>query len=234
MNEGLIGSCLRYRPRLIRGIQKIGAFAEPFGRTIPSSNLTHFWPLTANGNDSVGGVNLTAPNGVTSYSEEGVRLVSASKQYLTGSVSFSGTFSWVFEAKIVGAQLALGACDSNGAYPCRWRLMNDGSMVVSLTINSRGDGQDMTIPIPWNIVDNQFHTFAMTGDTATYKTFLYYIDGIQVGANRTRPDGTLSINSSFSIGRQGAGDDHYTDGYVRNFRMYNVVLSPIAIFKMSR
>lgn len=239
MNGGIIGGEYPRRRTRRTGVWNIHNPDLPnIGTAIPTSGLTNYLPLTSDANDTIGSLNMTNNNSVT-FSSAGARFQSASSQYLSATITWPSVFTWVIDIKIdSGKYFYLGNQASDGKYACSLGPCVGGDTKIKVNSPRYSDygGQPAVIDIGYSLTDGLYHTFALVGYNYApvpngVNMGVLFCDGECVGGCAFFQQATLS--TAFSIGRPGATTSGYGDGYARDFRAYNRILTIDEIRRLS-
>lgn len=239
MNGGIIGGDNPRRRNRRSGVWLAGDAELPrVGMAIPTSGLINHLPLTSDANDIVGSLNLTNNNSVT-FSTAGARFQSAASQFLSATVTWPSVFTWLLDVLIdSGKYFYFGCQSSGGTYMCTLGpgVGNVRYLKATCPGASGGVGNSGLVDVGYALDDGLYHTVAISGynncaDGNVLKMGPIYCDGECVGGLAYYFGNTLS--TAFSIGRPGATTSGYGDGYARNFRAYNRILTIDEIQRLS-
>jgi hypothetical protein len=205
---------------------------------IPTSGLINHLPLTSDANDIVGSLNMTNNNSVT-FSAAGARFQSSLSQFLSATVTWPSVFTWLIDVLIdSGKYFYLGSQTSNGTYMCTLApCVGNAQYLKAVSPGySGGAGNAGLLDVGYALDDGLYHTFAVVGynncpDGNVPRMGPLYCDGECIGGLAYYALNTLS--TAFSIGRPGATTSGYGDGYARNFRAYNRILTIDEIRRLS-
>lgn len=212
---------------------------KELGMAVPTDGLINHWPLTADANDIVGSAHLTNNNSVA-FSSAGARLEEGAKRYLSATYTFPAVGTIVYDLRVdTGKFICLGAQGSDGknsyvtfvgVYQSQEKIRGNAPGAS----NGATCGGSYLLPYP--VDDGKYHTIARVvynrapGDEAPCAGVLFF-DGVCIGGVAFYPGITLS--TAFAVGRSGAYDGGYGDGYVRDLRIFNRILTAGEIRRLS-
>lgn len=187
--------------------------------------LIHHFPFTSDINDLFGTLTLTNNNGVT-FDENGARLDRSSKSFLSATVTWPSVFTWVWEFKYLddytaynAPMLSIGNGSNIATYNLTVELSKTGTtQLLTHSYPNASNGNITSASIGFTYADSAWHKCILLGRKAGGGKCTVYMDGTPYHVSVPY---AVNINTSFAIGRCGAGDWGYGDAYVRNFKVFD-------------
>ena len=233
MNGGIIGGRSRLTSPYRAGVWKPGdSDLSWVGKEFPTSGLVHHWPLTNDANDVVGNLHLTNNNSVT-FSAAGALFVAASQQSLTATHSLPNSFAWVCDFNIGSAgRFTLGNANSNILYSLNM-VVNEASDDKTVLVGTRTTTALNFTALVHNYRDALPHRliFNVMADYDSRRIGILYVDNpIPLGA--IVHESGLTPSTSFAIGKRGAKNEWFGDGYVKDLMEYDRALLVPEIYRI--
>jgi endoglucanase len=212
------------------------ATAMTFSPTLGS--LVHRYSFSETGGttvaDSVGGSMWagTLPNGGT-LSGGQLMLLSRSQQYanlsagIVGSLSNCTVMAWVTLASVTNSSRIFDFGNDTGTYMFL-TPQNGSSGTVQFAITTGGSGAEQQINGSARLSTLAKHQVAVTMSRGTG---ILYVDGMAVGTNSSLTLTPSSLGNTVNnyIGKSQSATDPYLNGWIDEFRIYNVGLSSAEI-----
>ena len=210
-------------------------FFDCAGKPFPTSGLVHHWPLTSNANDVVGSLHLTNNNGVT-FSELGAKFTATSSQSLTATHTLPTSFAWVCDFNLGSSgRFMLGNAESNIVRSLAI-VINENSDDKTVLFNTRTAYDLCYTTLNHNFRDSLFHRLIINvnADLEARRMVAMYVDTPVPKLVGVTEFG-ITMSTYFAVGKRGAANQLFADGYIRDLVEYDrSLLLPEISWFMSR